>query len=56
VTWLFCWDFNETGAFGETDPNGVAVIYTIVEVKKPSYEFCVNDVIKGAVDPIVWTA
>jgi hypothetical protein len=39
-------DFNETGS-GLTNANGVSVILTTAQVKKPSYEFCVDDVDKG---------
>jgi parallel beta-helix repeat protein len=44
VTGTFSSPFSETSS-GWTDANGVAVIYTTVEVKKPSYEFCVNNVL-----------
>ena len=39
-------DFDEIGS-GVTDANGVSVILTAAEVKKPSYTFCVDGVIKG---------
>jgi hypothetical protein len=47
VTGTFSEDFNETG-YGVTDANGVAVIMTTAAVSKPSYTFCVDNVIKGS--------
>jgi len=37
---------DETGS-GVTNANGVAAILTTAEVKKPTYKFCVDDVVKG---------
>ena len=50
VTGTFSGDFNETRS-GVTDSNGMAVIRTISEFKKPSYTFCVDNVVKG---PLVY--
>ena len=50
VTATFTGDFNETGS-GVTDSNGVAVIRTTEQVKKPLYEFCVDSVVK---DPLAY--
>ena len=47
VTGTFSGDFNETRS-GVTESNGVAVIRTISEFKKPSYTFCVDNVVKGS--------
>jgi hypothetical protein len=47
VTGTFSEDFNETG-YGVTDANGVAVIMTTAAVSKPSYRFCVVNVVKGS--------
>ena len=49
VTGTFAGDFNETSS-GVTDGNGVAVIRTTLELKKPLYEFCVNSVDKESLD------
>jgi len=46
VTGIFTGDFEETH-FGTTDNSGVAVITTSSQTKKPSYEFCVDDVVHG---------
>jgi len=46
VTGTFSDDFDETRS-GVTDANGMAVILTEAEVKKPLYTFCVNNVAKG---------
>ena len=43
VTGTFSGDFNESGS-GLTNANGVAVILTNAQFKKPSFEFCVNNV------------
>jgi hypothetical protein len=45
VEGTFTGDFEGPGS-GVTDSNGVAVIRTTTEVKKPSYQFCVVDVVK----------
>lgn len=47
VSGTFTGDFDEMGG-GVTDGNGVAVIYTDWEVKKPLYGFCVVDVVKDS--------
>ena len=44
-TFTFTGDFNET-SIGVTDGNGVAVIRTTEQVKKPLYNFCVDSVDK----------
>jgi hypothetical protein len=44
VTGTFTGDFNET-LTETTDGNGVAVITTTTQVKKPAYQFCVDDVV-----------
>jgi hypothetical protein len=46
VTGTFYTPFDEEGR-GVTDSNGVAVIRTTEEFKKPLYDFCVDDVVKG---------
>ena len=46
VTGTFSDHFDET-ATGVTNESGVAVILTEGQYKKPSYEFCVDDGIKG---------
>ena len=51
VTGDFTGNFEEPGRSGVTDGNGVAVIIT-KEVKKPSYTFCVNKVVKGGLEDI----
>ena len=38
---------DEVDRSGGTGGNGVAVIYTTGEVKKPSYTFCVDSVVDG---------
>ena len=47
VSGSFTGDFNETGS-GVTDGNGIAVIRTAAEVKKPVYQFCVENVVKDS--------
>lgn len=49
VTGTFDGDFNETSS-GVTDNNGVAVIRTSEQIKKPLYEFCVNSVDKESLE------
>jgi hypothetical protein len=43
VTGNFTGDFNEMST-GATGSNGIAVLTTATDVKKPSYQFCVNSV------------
>jgi len=47
VTGTFSGDFNETRS-GVTEISGVAVIRTISDFKKPSFQFCVDNVVKGS--------
>jgi len=44
VTGTFTGDFNET-LTENTDGNGVAVITTTTQVRKPAYQFCVDNVV-----------
>jgi hypothetical protein len=44
VTGTFTGDYNET-VTETTDGNGQAVLTTTTQVKKPSYQFCVDDVV-----------
>jgi len=46
VSGTFSGGFNET-VYALTDSNGIAVMYTAKTARKPSYTFCVADVVKG---------
>ena len=49
VEGTFSIDFNETG-IGVTDGNGIAVIRTAAQAKKPIYDFCVTNVVKEFIE------